>query len=183
MTHTLTTRRASTLWIMLLTLASAATTLAFACATPFPALAALAAAHMRRADGVWLALAAGACSQVIGFGLLGYPHDPATVARGVAIGVAAVAGALAAHAAVARAPASPALRLAVGFGAAFVAFKAALLLASLAVSGLGGGMEAGILARQIVRNGAILLGLLTLYHGVIDLGVAAPRTAPRRVVA
>ena len=45
-------RGASALWVSLLTAASTTATLALACATPFPALAALAAVHMRRRDGV-----------------------------------------------------------------------------------------------------------------------------------
>jgi hypothetical protein len=37
-------------WIRLLTIATVAGSFAFACATPFPALAALAALHMNRRD-------------------------------------------------------------------------------------------------------------------------------------
>lgn len=44
--------RASTLWTTLLTAASTATTFMLACATPFPALAALTSVHMRRHDGM-----------------------------------------------------------------------------------------------------------------------------------
>ena len=47
-------RGASALWVTLLTAASSVTTLALGCATPFPSLAALAAVHMRRRDGLAL---------------------------------------------------------------------------------------------------------------------------------
>src|SRR5690606_37460670 len=73
------------LWVALLTAASSATTLALACATPFPALAALAAVHMRRRDGLALMLLAWAASQVVGFALLGYPRHGSTLAWGAAL--------------------------------------------------------------------------------------------------
>ena len=60
-------RGASALWVALLTAASTATTLALACATPFPSLAALAAVHMRQRDGVALMLLAWLASQGVGF--------------------------------------------------------------------------------------------------------------------
>ena len=79
MRHLISARGASTLWISLLTAASTGTTLLLACATPFPALAALSAVHMRPRDGIALMMLAWAASQAVGFGLLGYPHDPATL--------------------------------------------------------------------------------------------------------
>ena len=92
-------RGASALWVALLTAASTATTLALACATPFPSLAALAAVHMRRRDGIALMLLAWAASQFVGFFLLGYPRDGSTLAWGAGLGTAAVGSALAAYAA------------------------------------------------------------------------------------
>ena len=56
---------AALLWIGLLTGASALTTWALGCSTPFPALAALAAAHMRRQDGIGLVVVAWLASQVV----------------------------------------------------------------------------------------------------------------------
>jgi hypothetical protein len=175
MTDTLSTRRASTLWIMLLTLASTATTLVFACATPFPALAALAAAHMRRADGVALAVAAWVASQAVGFCLLDYSTDASTMLWGVAIGTAAVAGAVAAHAAAARVPASEPARLAAGYLAAFVAFKLVILLWSLGRGEVGSALSVEIMARQFARNALILGGLTALYHLLVRVGVPTPR--------
>ena len=49
---TLSTRGSATLWVVLLTAASLGTTWVLACMTPFAALAALAAVHLRRRDGV-----------------------------------------------------------------------------------------------------------------------------------
>lgn len=180
MTNALSTGRASTLWIMLLTLASTATTLIFACATPFPALAALAAAHMRRADGVALAVAAWVVSQAVGFCLLGYPIDASTALWGVAIGTAAVAGAFASHAAAARVRATEPARLAAGYLAAFVAFKLVILLWSLGRGEVGSALSVEIMARQFARNALILGGLTAFYHLLIRIGVPTP---PRRRAA
>ena len=85
---------ASTLWIVLLTGASMGCTALFHCMMPFAALAALAAVHMRRGDGIALMIAAWVVNQATGFLLLGYPHDPTTIMWGLGIGAAAVAAAL-----------------------------------------------------------------------------------------
>lgn len=177
MTDAISSRRlpeVSTLWIMLFTMASTATTLVFACATPFPALAALAAAYMRRRDGVLLALAAWVVSQSVGFCVLGYPMDASTLLWGAAIGAAAIAGAFAAHAAAERAQSLPA-RLIAGYLAAFVSFKLVILAISIARGDIGSAFSLDVLLRQLVRNGAILIGLLALYHLLIATGVPSPR--------
>jgi len=183
MTDDLTTRGASTLWILLLTVASTVTTLALACATPFPALAALAAMHMRRTDGVALIGAAWLASQVVGFGFLHYPHSASTFGWAAAIGVGAVASVLAASAA-ARALSTRGFApgLVGAYVAGFVAFKVAIFVASF---GLGGGMGAlspGVIGEQFVRNAAILAGLLSFYRLLTALGLpvaAPPRQAAR----
>lgn len=168
------TGRISTLWIVLLTVASTVTTLALACATPFPALAALAAVHLRRSDGVLLMIAAWVASQAVGFCVMGYPHDAATLAWGGAIGVAAIAAVFAAGAV---AKGNPAVRLMLAYGAAFVAFKVAILLASMMLGGVGTALSVDIMMRQFARNGAILIGLSALYHALTAVGIPAPRQA------
>ncbi|MBB5710943.1 hypothetical protein [Sphingomonas xinjiangensis] len=175
MTNSVTSQRASTLWIMVLTLASTATTLAFACATPFPALAALTAVHMRQRDGVALAIAAWVASQAVGFGFLGYPHDLGTMLVGAAIGVAAVAGAIAAHATAARMTAPLAARLAAAYLAGFAAFKLVILAFTLAKGDPCTAFTAEVLGRQLLRNAAIMAGLLALYRALVAIGVPAAR--------
>lgn len=172
MTGPASSARASTLWIVLLTAASTATTLVLACATPFPSLAALAALHMRRRDGLILVLLAWVASQAVGFGVLGYPHDPKTLAWGVGLATAAVGSGLGAYAALARLRnASFAVRLIAGYVAAFVAFKLVVLLWGLFLGGVATAFAPDILLRQFVRNGAILLGLLALYHALVRIGL------------
>lgn len=181
MARAMSDRGASMLWISLLTAASTGTTLLLACATPFPALAALAAAHMRPRDGVALMLLAWTASQAVGFGLLGYPHDPLTLGWGVALATAAVGAALAGYAVLdALGTPSIAARLATAYGAAFAAFKGAIALWALALGGLHTAIAPELLAEQFVRNGAILGGLYLLYRILVAAGVPAP---PRREAA
>lgn len=180
MTNDLTTGRASLLWIVLLTAASLFTTWALACMTPFAALAALAAVHLRRRDGAALMLASWAVSQAVGFGLLHYPHDPLTMAWGAALGLAALGAVGGACAVLARAAAaSLAARLAVAFAAAFVSFKLVLLAADVVLGGsFASTVAPSLLLKQIPREAAITVALLALYRGLVALGVpAAP--APR----
>ncbi|WP_374526649.1 hypothetical protein [Sphingopyxis sp.] len=181
MARALSDRGASMLWISLLTAASTGTTLLLACATPFPALAALAAVHMRPRDGMALMLLAWAASQAVGFGLLGYPHDPLTLGWGVALATAAVGSVLAGYAVLGMlGKVAIAARLATAYGAAFAAFKSIIALWALALGGLHTAAAPGLLAEQFARNGAILVGLYLLYRILVAVGVPAP---PQREAA
>jgi len=171
-------RGASALWVSLLTAASTATTLALACATPFPSLAALAAVHMRRRDGVVLMLLAWTASQFVGFFLLDYPRDGSTLAWGAGLGTAAVGSALASYAALqALQYRSVAARLSLAYAAGFTAFKGIILAWALFLGGLHTAMAPDLIAEQFVRNGAILIGLYILYRLLVAAGVPAPRQA------
>lgn len=183
MTNDFTGRRASTLWIMLLTVASVLTTLALACATPFAALAALAAVHLKRRDGLALIGASWLASQAVGFCVLDYPRDAKTFAWGAAIGLAALASVLAAGwAAKAVTRHGYIARIAAAYVGGFLAYKAALVIASLGLGGVGIALSPVYAFDQFVRNGAILIGLLALYRGLVAIGVpAAP--APRPLTA
>ncbi len=184
MMTTIQTRQADLLWILLFTVASTLTTLIFACATPFPALAALAAVHLDRRDGILLMVAAWGVSQAIGFCAMGYPWDAATALTGIAIGVSAVAGAIAASVADRLAGArAPLVRLAIAYLAAFATFKVGILLWSPAIGHTDVALSLPILQRQFVRYAAILAGLYALYRALTALGVPAPDAAPRAVPA
>ncbi|WP_052071699.1 hypothetical protein [Sphingopyxis sp. MWB1] len=172
--------RAGTLWITLFTGASTATTLLLACATPFPSLAALAATHMRFRDGMLLMLLAWAVSQIVGFGLHDYPRDWSTLCWGVGLGTAALASAGGAYAALRHVQLrSMAARLAVAYGAAFVAFKLVVAAWALVLGGLEITLAPELLLKQGLRNGAILIGLFLLYRTLVAAGVPAlPRPSP-----
>ena len=167
---------ASALWILLLTVASVATTLVFKCATPFPALAALAAVHMRAKDGVSLALVAWAASQLVGFCWLDYPLTANSLGWGGVMGLAAVAGAIAAHWAAARSGAGLLTRLGLSFVASFLAFKVVIFLGTLVLDGGTAAFAPDVLLRQLARNAAVLAGLLVLHRLLISLGVPPVRT-------
>ena len=63
------------LWAMLLIAGSVVLSAKFSCATPFAALATLAALGMKRTEGLVLVLAVWAANQIVGYGFLGYPHE------------------------------------------------------------------------------------------------------------
>lgn len=168
--------RAAALWIALLTGASSLATWALACSTPFAALAALAAVHMRRQDGVLLVVVAWLASQVVGFAVLGYAHDARTIAWAFGIGAAAVLSALGAGAAArGRTARLNGVALAAGFVAAFLAYNAGLALSALVLGGIEVTLDPANLARQFFRNGAILVGLLGLHHALLAAGLPVPR--------
>ena len=162
------------LWVGLLTAASAATTLALACATPFAALAAVAATRLSARSGAALMVLTWGVSQGIGFGILGYPTDPTTLAWGVAMLTAALASiagarwgdrATMAHGGV--------VRLATAYGTGFVAFKLALLACSFVLGGVHVAASPYWTAVQFGREAAILVGLVALYHALVAIGVPA----------
>lgn len=175
---TLSRPAASTLWIVLLTVASTATTLIFACATPFPSLAALAAVHMHRADGIKLMLATWLASQIVGFGVLGYPHGLDTLGWSTALAMAAVCSAIAAYAALDRLGARPVIaRLGIAYVAGFAAFKAVILVWAVGLGGLETLLDPSLLQRQFLRDGAMLAGLFVLYRALVAIGLPAAREA------
>lgn len=175
---TLSRPAASTLWIVLLTAASTATTLMFACATPFPSLAALAAVHMHRKDGIRLMLATWLASQIVGFGVLGYPHGLDTFGWAAALAMASVCSALAAYGALDQLGERPLMaRLAVAYVAGFVAFKAVILAWAVGLGGLATLLDPALLQRQFLRDGLMLAGLFVLYRGLVAIGLPAARNA------
>jgi len=159
--------------VALFTAASAVTTMALACATPFPALAALAAVYLRRGAGAALVLLAWGVSQVVGFGLHHYPHTPSTIGLALTLGVAALVAEAAAQT-VAKGR-NEAVRLALGYGAGFVAFKLTVLAGTLFFGGAAAAMAPMLVGRQFVRDGLILIGLALFYHLLRSAGVPAPR--------
>lgn len=188
MSQVMTGARATTLWIVLLTAASMTSTWALACMTPFAALAALAATHLRRRDGAALMIVTWGVSQAVGFGVLHYPHDASTIEWGGALGLAALGAVGGAYAALAATRAEGlAPRLVIAFASAFVAFKAILLVADVVLGGaFASTIAPGLLAVQIPREAGITVALLVLYRGLTALGVPAapaPRVGGRAALA
>ncbi|MBU3078691.1 hypothetical protein [Sphingomonas quercus] len=173
-------RGAALLWILLLTATSAIVSLVLKCATPFPALAALAAVHMGRRDGLALMALVWAASQAVGFCLQGFPHEAATYGWAASLLFGGIASVIAADGFARRAGGDRA-GLALGYVAGFVAFKLVVLFFGMGIEGhIGAAFSGSVLVTQFVRNAAILIGLAALYHGLVALG--AP-LAGRRALA
>jgi hypothetical protein len=168
------------LWIGLLIGASVLFSWILACATPFAALVAVAATHMRRRDAAVLAGTAWLVNQSIGFGVLHYPHTPEAYGWGLAIGVAAMLALPAAWAAGARVPRSGGAALAVAFVAAFVTYELVLLAASFALPGGDAAFSWAVIGRILATNLLALVGLLALGRIALAVGLIQ---RPRAVAA
>jgi hypothetical protein len=157
-------------WQLALAAATIAGTLATACMMPFVALATVTAATMPRRLAAATIVGIWAVNQLLGFTLLGYPTDLATVAWGGALGAATLVAMLTAAAVLGRrAPALP--RLVVAFTAAFACYEAGLFAFALVVGGTDT-FTAGIVG-QILLNDVCWCGALVAIHAVLTR--AAPR--------
>jgi hypothetical protein len=174
------------LWILLLTAASVFVTLGMACATPFAALATLAALHMRRRDGLGLIAIAWIADQAVGYGLLQYSRTFSSVAWGVILGVAAVLALVVARALADRLRTRGLVAAgAAAFGGAFVTYQAMLFAATAALASGAEAFSLPIVGWVLRVNLLSLAGLLILYRlavwiGLVtreSLGARAPVTA------
>jgi hypothetical protein len=160
------------LWILLLTAASVFVTLGMACATPFAALATLAALYMSRRDGLALIGMAWLADQLVGYGLLGYPRTANSGAWGVILGVGAVAALLAASTLADRRRArGGVLVAAVAFAGAFVAYQAVLFAATTALASGAEAFSLPIVGWVLRVNLLSLAGLLILYRLAVWIGL------------
>lgn len=164
------------LWVGLLTVTSAATTLVLACAAPFSSLAAIAATRMSARSGYALMGLTWVVSQIIGFGVLDYPRDPRTFAWGFAMLTAALAAMAAARQGnLMVADRGPILRPATAFGMGFIGYKLTLLAWSFVLGGMHVAASPYWTARQFGREALIFAALVSLYQGLVAAGVPAPR--------
>jgi len=169
------------LWIVLLSAASVLTSWALACATPFAALAALAALHMERREGLILMAVAWLASQAVGFGIHHYPRDPTTLMWGGVIGLAAIASLLAARSATSRAAGGAVMSLGAAFVGAVLGYKSVIIAGALGLGGLTIALSPTYFAQEFARDGAIMIALLVLYRGLTAIGV--PSAARRELIA
>jgi hypothetical protein len=153
----------SWLWIGLIGTASILLSRAFACATPFAALATLSAFTLRRRQSVALIVSVWFMNQLIGFGWLHYPWAPSTFAWGMAIGVAALAS-LTVACEVARRTRTPLwISVPLTLTAAFAAYEL-ILYASTTFLPAGPGAFASLVLLRIATINATALGLLLSAH-------------------
>ncbi len=163
------------LWGSLLTIATVAGTLSLACATPFAALAALAAIFLPRRDAFVLIGVNFLANQAIGFGLLNYPLTWDCVQGGIGLGVACLGctGAAMLVFARLRKVAFPLAALGV-FVAAFVAYQG--LNWVMTIGRHDGDYVASVVLYLLYLNGLAFAGLLLLQRLAEAIGVAVPRT-------
>ena len=174
------------LWILLLTAASVFVTLGMACATPFAALATLAALHMSRRDGLALIGITWLADQAVGYGLLGYPRTANSFAWGVILGVSAVAALLAARALADRVRSRGGIVAgATAFAGAFVAYEAVLVVATTVLASGAEAFSLPVVSWVLRVNLLSLAGLLILYRLAAWIGLVtrAPLGARATVTA
>jgi hypothetical protein len=156
-------RAAITIWIALIAALTVGGSLAFACAAPLAAIAALAGCKMERTSGLALVGAAWLANQIVGYGILGYPQTVDSFAWGAAIGIASLLAFLAAHTAAASVN-HRALGLVAGFVAAFAVYEIALYLVGIPLSASAEAFSAPIIGRIFEINVVSFAGLLVLHR-------------------
>ena len=160
------------LWIALLAAASVALSFKLSCATPFAALATLAALHMKRADGLALVGLAWAANQFVGYAFLGYPHDAESYAWGAAIGAAAVGAFLVADALAPRlASLGRAPMMAATLFAAFAVYEIVLFAATAVLPATEIAFSWPIVGEIALLNALVFPGLLLAHKGAEMLGL------------
>lgn len=172
------------LWIGLLTVASVVLSGKFACATPFAALATLAALDSERRDGLLLVGGVWLANQIVGFVFLGYPHELQAYGWGLAIGVSAVAAFVCARWVLqALAPMSALLAVAVAFVAAFVGYEGVLYAAGFALPGGDGAFSTEIVSQIAITNMVSFVVLLVVHRLAVALGAIPRNLAEARAAA
>jgi hypothetical protein len=161
------------LWLALIVAASVAFTLGFACAVPLAAFGAAAALTLSRRDGLLLIGAVWLANQIVGFGVLGYPWTPETLAWGAILGVVAVLATVAARQAALRLARTGQAAAAGGaFVAAFAAYEGALFVAAVTAMGGTEDFTPAIVGEILTINAAAFVGLLVLNRlgAIVGLG-------------
>jgi len=153
-------RAASAVWIVLIVTSGICLSTFFACATPFAALATLAALRLGRWQAsaviglVWVA------NQAIGYAFLGYPWTWDSAAWGLAIGVSAGLAMLAANGLATTRPAP--LMVSLPFVAAFAAFEFGLFFAGFVLPGSEGAFSASVVGHVFLINAVTICGLMAI---------------------
>jgi hypothetical protein len=159
-------------WIAILAIASIALSAKLSCATPFAALATLAALYMNRTNGalmigvVWLA------NQAVGYGFLNYPHEAESYAWGLAIGVAALAAFGAATLAAQHLARFGRFTMtALTVAAAFIAYETVLFAVTAILPASEAAFALPIVGQIGLVNALVLPGLIGLHYIAVGLGI------------
>lgn len=164
-------------WIALIVGSGIGFSFFFACATPFAALATLAALKVERRDTIAIVGLVWLANQVIGYSVLGYPWTWDSAAWGLAIGAS---GLLALLAAIALAPTRSApLAVSLPFIGAFATYELSLYGAACVLPGGAGAFSAAVVQQIFLVNLAALAGLLAAYQLARATGLLPRQEAPR----
>lgn len=164
-------------WISVLTVASIASSIAFACATPFAALAAFAAVYMDRRDAFIVTAITWVTNQAVGYGFLHYPHTWDSFAWGIAIGAGAmIAMALAAKIGSALRPFGWVRTLA-SFAAALAGYGIALYAATAVLPSDSSVFSLAVALYILKVNVVAFGGLLVLQYTGARIGLALSRAS------
>jgi hypothetical protein len=163
------------IWLAILVAASAGFSYVFACATPFPALAALAALTLSRRDALALVGAVWLADQLVGYVVLDYPRTLNSAAWGVALLGAAALACLAARATEDRVRGGRFAYALAALLVAFVVYEVAIL--AVAVLALGGteAFAPSIVVRVLAINAGALVALYVVDRVGAALGVRGSR--------
>jgi hypothetical protein len=167
-------------WIMALAVTAVGSSIVFACATPFAALATIAALCMNRRDTFIVTGLTWAANQAIGYGFLHYPHTWNSFAWGIAIGVGAmIATALAAAIGGAVRPFGWVLTVLASFAVAFAGYEIALYAATLVLASDASAFSFPVGFYILKVNVVALGGLLVLQYFGARTGLAQPLLSAR----
>lgn len=163
-------------WITLIVLATIVGSFVFTCATPFAALAALAALHMNRRDAFILIGMSWLTNQAVGFGFLDYPQTWDCLVGGMSIGAGAII-ATAAAAAAERAVRSHGglLTMLACFATAFASYEITIRAVTAMQSSGEGDFSPEVLMYVLKVNAVAFGGLLLLQRAGDWLGLAPSR--------
>jgi hypothetical protein len=163
-------------WMVILTAATIASSLVFACATPFVALATLAALCMNRRDAFIVTGLTWVANQAVGYGFLHYPHTWDSFAWGIAIGVAAmIATALAVEVGSVLRRFGWLLTVLASFTAAFAGYEITLYTVTAVLPSDASAFSVAVVFYILKVNVVALGGLLALQYIGAWTGLAQPR--------
>ena len=123
------------LWPLVLDSTAVLGSLLLSCLMPFVAIATVAALTLPRRIGLLTVGAGWAINQALGYGLLGFPSDPATIGRGLGIGASALLAFAIGRLWRSRGGALNLARAAAAFAAAFIGFEVAMFVFALLLGG------------------------------------------------
>lgn len=164
-------------WIAILAIASIALSSKLSCATPFAALATLAALQMKRTDGVLMIAVVWLANQAVGYGFLNYPHNAQSYIWGLGIGIAALA-ALGAATGVASKLASlgQIAMTALALAAAFVVYEGVLFAMTAVMPVSDAAFAPSVVGQIALVNALVLPGLIGLHYIAASLGIIRAST-------